>query len=356
MSEMRLQRFLAQAGVASRRASEALIEAGRVAVNGKVVRELGTKVDPERDRVTFDKRRVLAQDHVWLLLNKPDATVSTASDPEGRTTVLDVVGSQGVRLFPVGRLDFHTQGALLLTNDGELAAALLHPSKKLPRIYHVKVQGQLTPADLAPLRDGVVLDDGKRAAADNVLIIGSTGKHTWLEMMLRQGLNRQIHRMMEAIDRRVLRLIRVSFAGLTVEGLAPGEHRPLTQREVNELRAALSLPGETKREKKRDGRRGRSPSKSKSKTKTKPKVEAKAKTKTKTKTKTNTKAKTKTRTKTRSEASARPKPGARPKSPAKAKSPARAKPPAKAKPRTGRDKAKASSKGKSKAVSRGKRR
>ena len=256
MAEMRLQRFLAQAGIASRRKAEELIEAGRVKVNGRVVRELGTKVDPRRDRVDFDGDRLVAEDHVWLLLNKPDKTVSTVSDPEGRETVLDVVGSQGTRLYPVGRLDYHTEGVLLLTNDGALANALMHPKNQISRVYHLKVKGIIDPDLLDQIRKGVKLDDGV-ARAKQAMLLGTTGKHTWVEVTLTEGRYRQIHRMMEAVGLEVLTLIRVAYAGLTTNGIPPGKHRSLTQAEINQLRSLVKLAAETRRQPTARPRRGR---------------------------------------------------------------------------------------------------
>lgn len=232
--EIRLQRFLAQAGVASRRKAEELISAGRVTVNGRSVTELGSKVDPLNDRVAVDGRRVQSQQPLWLVLNKPPATVCTADDPEGRQTVFDVIGRQGVRLFSVGRLDYHTQGVLLLTNDGDLANALLAAKNTVAKIYHAKVQGLVEDATLQPLRDGVVLD-GKRVSGPTTRL-AHTGKHTWVEVILHQGLNRQVHRMMEAVGLRVLKLIRVSFGGVNADGLAPGEYRELKASEIELLR------------------------------------------------------------------------------------------------------------------------
>jgi 23S rRNA pseudouridine2605 synthase len=243
---IRLQRFLAQAGIASRRKAEELILSGRVAVNGRTVRELGTTVDPRRDRVTFDGTHLVPEDRLWLLLNKPPRTVSTVADPEGRQTVLDLVPSQGARLYPVGRLDYNTEGVLLLTNDGELAAALMHPRNKIPRVYHVKLKGIVDPDDLDKLRRGVTLDTGEKVSAE-VHILGTTEMNTWIEMTLTQGLNRQVHRMVERMGGTVLRLIRVAYAGLTVERLRPGRYRALTQVEVDELRAAVKLKAETVR-------------------------------------------------------------------------------------------------------------
>ncbi|MCC6749528.1 MAG: rRNA pseudouridine synthase [Deltaproteobacteria bacterium] len=248
MSEarLRLQHFLAQAGVASRRKAEELILAGRVAVNGKAVTELGTKVDPTADRVTVDRERVLPEAHAWIVLNKPRGVMCTTRDPEGRTTVMDLLGETGSRLYPVGRLDYLTEGALLVTNDGALAEALMHPRNRIPRVYHVKVHGLISVEALEQLRKGVPLETGETVASE-VFILTTTGQHSWLEMTIRQGLNHQIHRMIEAVGTRVLKLIRVAFGPLTVEGLPPGRFRPLVQAEVDELRKAVGLKRETVR-------------------------------------------------------------------------------------------------------------
>lgn len=236
---IRLQRFLAQAGIDSRRKCEALILAGRVRVNGKVVREMGTRVDPRNDRVHFDGQRVMAQDLVWYALYKPDAVVCTVDDPQGRETVIDVLGEQGVRLFPVGRLDYHTTGLLLMTNDGELAGAVAHPRSSVPRTYHVKVKGEVDGRMLEMLREGVELDGSEVKARTSLLT--QTDKNTWLEMELTSGLNHQIHRMVEAAGGKVLKIIRIAFGPITVEGLRPGRHRLLTQKELNELRDAVGV-------------------------------------------------------------------------------------------------------------------
>jgi 23S rRNA pseudouridine2605 synthase len=274
---LRLQRFLARAGVSSRRNAEELILAGRVTVNGRVVRELGTRVDPHIDRVEVDRRRVVTQQYVWLVLNKPPAVVSTVDDPEGRETVLDVVGPQPGRLYPVGRLDYHTQGVLLLTNDGDLAHALTHPRHRIPRVYHVKLRGTPHPEQIDRLRQGVRIEtDGRpRTVAAEVLVMGSTGKHTWVQMTLHQGLNRQIHRMVEAVGGHVLKLIRIAFGEITVEGLSVGKHRSLTQKEVNNLRAAVALGGATTRPReaarsREAARPRRSPARTRPKSKTSP--------------------------------------------------------------------------------------
>lgn len=231
---MRLQRFLAQAGLSSRRGAAALLETGRVAVNGKVVLEPGAAVDPARDRVTLDGHPVAAQAAVYVVLHKPPGTICSTHDPEGRETVLDLVQVPGARLYPVGRLDYLTSGVLLLTNDGGLAQALLHPRHGVERTYHVKVQGLLDDGEMHQLAAGVILD-GQRAVA-KVARLASTGRNLWLEMTLTQGLNHQIHRMLEALDRRVLRIIRVEFAGIRADDLRAGKWRELSNEEVVALR------------------------------------------------------------------------------------------------------------------------
>ncbi len=235
---MRLQRFLAQGGVASRRKAEEMIAAGQVKVNGRVVTELGTKVDPDGDKVVVAGRRILAQRPVYLLLCKPRGYVTTAHDPEGRPTVMELVAKEatGSRLYPVGRLDFNTEGVLIITNDGDLAFALMHPRHGVKKTYHAKMHGVLTPEEIAELRKGVTLDDGTVTRPSDVHVVADTGKHTWMEITLGEGKNRQIHRMGDAIGHTVLKLSRVSYAGLTAEGMKPGQWRHLTVAEVNLLR------------------------------------------------------------------------------------------------------------------------
>lgn len=237
--EMRLQRFLAQGGVASRRKAEQLIVDGKVQVNGRVVTELGTKVDPDRDKVFVGGKRVLAERHVYLLMHKPRGYVTTAHDPEGRPTVLELVErTRRERLYPVGRLDYNTDGVLLLTNDGDLAFALMHPKHGVAKTYHAKLEGAVSVEALDQLRHGVTLDDGAKTAPAEVAVVGQTGKHTWVEITLREGKNRQVHRMAEAVGHPVLKLSRVSYAGLTVENLRAGQWRALTDEEVAALRGA----------------------------------------------------------------------------------------------------------------------
>ncbi len=235
MSAERLQKILAKAGVASRRAAEKLILDGHVRVNGRIIRELGSKANPSRDRVEVDGKRLVAEKLVYFLMHKPRGVVTTLDDPEGRKSIKDLVAHIPERVFPVGRLDFQTSGALLLTNDGDLAQALLHPRRKVPKIYTAKIQGQIDDRGLEALRDGVVLDDGERTAPAQVVVDRKDEKHTFLDITISEGKNRQIHRMAEAIGRSVLRLTRLSFAGLPIEGLRPGGLRPLMPSELSEL-------------------------------------------------------------------------------------------------------------------------
>jgi 23S rRNA pseudouridine2605 synthase len=236
MSLMRLQRFLAQAGVASRRKAEELIVDGKVRVNGRVVSELGAKVDPDRDKVVVAGKRLTAIQQEHLLLCKPKGYVSTLSDPEGRPTVMQLLGARGRGLYPVGRLDFNTDGVLLLTNDGDLAHALMHPSRGVAKTYHAKVKGTLDSETFQRLRDGVVLDDGRKTRPAEVRLLASTGKHTWIEITIKEGRNRQIHRMAEAVGHPLLKLSRVAYGDIGVGALKPGEWRSLTPEEVAELR------------------------------------------------------------------------------------------------------------------------
>ena len=236
--EIRLQRFLAQAGVASRRKAEELIVAGRVKVNGQVVTELGSKVDPDRDKVFLGGKRLLAERPVYLMLNKPRGYVTTLSDPEGRPTVRTFLKHAGARVFPVGRLDFNTEGLLICTNDGDLAHALMHPKHEVRKTYHVKLQGLVGPETVSAWQKGVTLDDGDRTAPAEVQLVGNTGKNSWLEVTIHEGKNRQIHRTAEALGYNVLKLTRIGYGGLQLDDLKVGATRPLSHDELTRLRRA----------------------------------------------------------------------------------------------------------------------
>ncbi len=241
MTQIRLQRLIASAGIAARRKAEEMILAGRVTVDGVVVTVLGTKVDPIAANVQVDGNPVAAQDHFYILFNKPKACITAVTDDRGRVTVMDYLPNLPVQVAPVGRLDYYSEGVLLLTNDGELAAKLLAPGSHVPKTYHVKVNGQLRPTDLQRLRDGVTLDDGTVTAAADVEALANESKHPWLAITLYEGKSRQIHRMLEALGHRVSKLQRVAFANLTFHGLRVGDARELTQSELNDLRAVVGL-------------------------------------------------------------------------------------------------------------------
>ncbi len=238
---VRLQRYLATAGVAARRKAEELIVAGRVKVNGKVVTVLGTKIDPDHDFVLVDGQAVAALDYFYVLFNKPKGCITAVTDDRGRPTVMDYLPNLPVPVKPVGRLDFYTEGVLLLTNDGELAARLLAPGNHVPKTYHVKVHGRLGRDDTDALREGITLDDGTTTMPAEVEILPGESKHTWLGITIHEGKHRQIHRMLEALGFQVDKLQRVAFANLTFHELRVGDARELTQQELNELRDLVGL-------------------------------------------------------------------------------------------------------------------
>jgi 23S rRNA pseudouridine2605 synthase len=233
----RLQKVLARAGLGSRRACEELIDAGRVRVNGEVA-TLGRRVDPEHDRVTLDGVTVSVRPGlVYYLLNKPAKVVTTARDPEGRPTVVDLVPGEP-RVFPVGRLDWDTEGLLLLTNDGDLAHGLTHPSRGVPKTYLAEVTGSPGRAALRRLREGVDLEDGRTAPA-RARVTQTTPTGAAVEIVIHEGRNRQVRRMCEAVGHPVRRLVRTRFGPLRDNRLAPGQWRSLTPAEIRALYAAL---------------------------------------------------------------------------------------------------------------------
>jgi 23S rRNA pseudouridine2605 synthase len=227
---VRLNAYLARSGVASRRKADELIKAGRVRVNGEPG-QLNTFVE-RGDRVEVDGHEVSAQRLAYVLLHKPAGVVTTASDPQGRPTVVELV-DQDVRVVPVGRLDVDTTGALLLTNDGELAHRLAHPRYEVEKVYEAEVEEEPSDEALRSLAEGVELEDGVTAPAE----VRRLGAFT-IELSIHEGRNRQVRRMLEEVGHPVRRLHRSRYAGLTVEGLAPGEWRALTRSEVEGLSAA----------------------------------------------------------------------------------------------------------------------
>lgn len=236
---MRLQRYLAACGLASRRHAEELIESGSVAVNG-VTAKLGDNVDPETDVVTCDGQVLRIEAHVYLVLNKPKGTVTSATDPQGRKTVLECVQDVPVRVFPVGRLDFDVEGALLFTNDGELAHRLMHPRYKIDKVYLARVRGEVRRAALAQFAKGILLDDGMSAPAA-AAVVNTRDDVTLLRLTLHEGKKREVKRMCEAVGHPIRELHRVSIAGINVKGLRPGQWRYLTPREIASLRKMTGL-------------------------------------------------------------------------------------------------------------------
>lgn len=236
MSGIRLQKVISQAGISSRRKAETMITQGRVQVNGKVVTTMGLSVDPGIDVVVVDGRRLRSRAPLqYLLLHKPRGYVTTCDDNDGRPTVFDLLKRQAVRLFPVGRLDFNSEGLLLLTNDGVLANYLLHPRYRIPRVYEVKVQGVLPESDLERLRKGVFLDDGKTLPA-RVQGLRRSASVCTLRITLYEGRYRQIHRMLEHCGPyRVKQLQRVKMGPLNLAGLPRGQSRHLETFEIERL-------------------------------------------------------------------------------------------------------------------------
>lgn len=237
--QVRLQKFLARAGVASRRASEKLIEAGRVSVNGQVVTELGTKVDPEADEVRLDGAPVCkAAEAVTLMLNKPAGYLTSMKDPQGRPCVAQLVPlDEFPALYPLGRLDYDTTGLLLFSTDGELGNAVLHPSHHVDKTYRALVKGKPSEAALDRLRSGVVLDDGPTQPAE-VRLAGRKGKNAYVEITIHEGRKRQVKRMCDAIGHPVLQLHRASFGPLELGDLPEGKYRVLSEQEVAALERA----------------------------------------------------------------------------------------------------------------------
>lgn len=235
--EQRLQKLIATAGIASRRHAEELITAGRVTVNGEVVKELGTKADPDRDHIKVNGKlinpQLKARDKVYVLLNKPRGYLSSVSDPEGRPLVTELLPPNLGRLHPVGRLDFNTEGLLLLTNDGDFTNYVTAARNRVEKVYEVKVKGVPAEGGIQRLRKGVTLEDGTRTAPAKIAKLSETQTNAWYEVSLHQGRNQQVRRMFELIGHSVLKLRRVRIGFLVDEKLKPGEWRLLSPGEVS---------------------------------------------------------------------------------------------------------------------------
>lgn len=232
----RLQKFLAHCGVASRRGAEDMIRQGRVSVNGEIIREMGVQIDGNYDSVAVDGVPVVPEKKmVYVLLNKPTGYVTTVSDDKGRNTVMDLVADIPVRIYPVGRLDYDTEGLLLMTNDGDLTYRITHPKNNIEKTYVAEVTGNITMQTLTKLRNGVYLDGVKTSPA-KVEVIGATQFGTKLEITIHEGKNRQVRRMFESVGCIVKRLKRTREAGLILGHVPLGHWRKLTEAEVNMLK------------------------------------------------------------------------------------------------------------------------
>jgi 23S rRNA pseudouridine2605 synthase len=241
----RLQKILAAAGIASRRKAEQLITSGRVTVNGKIVTELGTKADSATDTITVDGKPLQPpQRFVYFLLNKPKGYVTTVTDPEGRPTVMQLLGDLRVRVYPVGRLDYASEGLLLLTNDGALAQQLTKAASHVPKTYHVKISGKPTEQSIQRLRNGVTisLEDDRRVKTSPAIIrLLEDAPNPWYEVTLIEGRNRQIRRMFQSVGHLVEKIKRVQLGPIILD-IPTGRFRSLTEREVAQLKALSNSP------------------------------------------------------------------------------------------------------------------
>jgi 23S rRNA pseudouridine2605 synthase len=257
MAEERLQKILARAGIASRRKAEELILEGRVSVNGETVTELGTKADPDEDEIRVDgtllrpPRRL-----IYIAMNKPREVVTTLSDPQGRTTVKHLLKGLRERVFPVGRLDYHSEGLLLLTNDGELANRILSPSGHVEKVYHVKVNGPLAPEQIDQFRSGISLH-GRRTAPASIRLL-KKAVNPWYEVRLTEGRQQQIRLMFKNLGRLVEKLRRVQIGPLSLGSLPLGAWRLLDEDEIRRLRRAAGMDAAAKPAQASSGKRKRS--------------------------------------------------------------------------------------------------
>lgn len=247
----RLQKIIAHAGYASRREAEAMIREGRITVNGKTVTELGSKADPDRDHIKVDGKLITrAEDHRYILIYKPKEVMTTVEDPQGRRTVIDLVRGVRERIYPVGRLDYHSEGLVLLTNDGELAYKVSHPTHGSVKTYNVKVRGVPEERIVDKLRRGITIE-GKRTLPCEIAGIKTTGKgaeegNSWWEVKLHEGRTQQIRKMFQAVGHPVQKLKRVAIGPITDPKLLPGVWRELTKHEVKLLATLKDVPVKAK--------------------------------------------------------------------------------------------------------------
>lgn len=234
---MRINKYIASCGIASRRASEQYILDGKVKVNNKTVTDLATDIDEFNDTVTVEGQKIQpAARQIYIMLNKPKGCVCTVKDDKDRKTVMDYLGDlTDKRLFPVGRLDYDTEGLILMTNDGDLSHKLTHPSNEIPKTYVAKVEGEVPQSDLATLRNGIILD-GKKLGRSKIKLLESVDNIYRYEVTIFEGKNRQVHRMFESVGKTVIFLKRVAVGDLRLGGLTRGTYRYLTEREIEYLK------------------------------------------------------------------------------------------------------------------------
>ncbi|HHY82063.1 MAG TPA: rRNA pseudouridine synthase [Clostridiales bacterium] len=234
---MRLQKYMAHCGVGSRRKCEELIRQGRVFVNGSQVTEMGTLVDPNNDVVTLDQKQILKlnNDKIYLLLNKPRGVITSVFDPFGRKTVLEHIGWKGSRIYPVGRLDYDTEGLLILTNDGEFAYEMMHPKHRVEKEYYCVVKGSPKPENLSRLRQGIDIGGFVTSPAE-VTLLSKNKESSVFRVVIKEGKNRQVRRMFDAINHPVVYLRRERIGNLRLGSLKPGQWRYLSEKEVNDLK------------------------------------------------------------------------------------------------------------------------
>jgi 23S rRNA pseudouridine2605 synthase len=237
--EKRLQKILSEVGIASRRTAEDMIMEGRVTVNGRIA-TIGMKADPSRDHIKVDKKLIIRPEpKVYIAFHKPKNVVTSLHDPEGRPTVKDFLKGIKYRVYPVGRLDYDSEGLLLLTNDGDFAHAVMHPSRKIAKTYQVKVKGKPEEKEVARLRTGIHLDDGMTSPA-RVKIVRTAESNSWIEMTINEGKKRQIRRMLEKIGHTVLKLKRIRINGIELGRIEPGRYRYLTVEELEKIKQEVS--------------------------------------------------------------------------------------------------------------------
>lgn len=232
----RLQKIIANAGVVSRRQGEELIKQGKVTVNGEVITKLGVKADPDRDHIKVDGRLIHKKERdIYLVLNKPKGYITSLDDPEGRPTVADLLRGVKGRVYPVGRLDYNSEGLILFTNDGDLAHRLTHPSHEIAKTYLVKIDGEMNNEEIGKIEKGILLDDGMTATC-SIRKVRKTDENSWVEITMHEGRKRQVRRMFEKIGHPVLKLKRTRIANLELGDLPPGSYRFLTVDELKSLK------------------------------------------------------------------------------------------------------------------------